>query len=539
MNLKVSFHDVSKKYSLTTSKKEKIIDMFFPNKSKSSFYGVRNISFDVLEGETIGFVGINGSGKSTMSNLLARMIPPTSGEIDMDGQPSLIAIAAGLNNSLTGKDNIYLKCLMMGFTKKEIEEMYDSIVEFADIGEFIDQPVKNYSSGMKSRLGFAISIHNDPDILIIDEALSVGDQTFYQKCVDRINEFKKQGKTIFFVSHSIGQIEKICDRVIWMHYGELKMFDETKVVVAEYKKFIDRFNKLTKEEKATYQSRHKEGRKRPLESKDNSSRLISKSSKSRKGNTTGIMSKIQLSILAVMMLLSGASLFIDQPLKMIASAKLFTKEAVTVNDSENDQSVKETVWEKVNTEGIILNEETTLYTDDSLKKAAELKLSFGNSVGFIAQNANVAKIEYENEQYFINKEEVSSINRESGEVITSRFAPHFSETVQSSYEFLLAFMGSSAIDLEENVNGGEMTEIQGQSALFLPYEDIYYLIEQDKVTGIVINDIEQMEPEAVNLMEDDVVYSNNKQQYFIRGKGFDYIINNKDNTITITDRSSL
>lgn len=299
MKPKVIFRDVSKKYSLYHSKLDKMKDIFLPDRSKKSFYALRNISFEVYEGESIGIIGINGSGKSTLSNLLAQVIPPSSGYMEINGETSLIAISAGLNGQLTGMENIKLKCAMLGMRPGEIKEITPKIIEFADIGDFINQPVKNFSSGMKSRLGFAISANTDPDVLIVDEALSVGDQTFYDKCINVMNQFKEAGKTIFFISHSVSQVKNFTDRALWIHFGEVKQFGDTKDVIAEYQKFIKEFGKLSDEGKKKYRIENLE------KQKVHSNEIVNTEVASREKNIAQVL---QFGFLFILFIISAITL---------------------------------------------------------------------------------------------------------------------------------------------------------------------------------------------------------------------------------------
>ncbi|MEO2574749.1 teichoic acids export ABC transporter ATP-binding subunit TagH [Clostridium tertium] len=244
--------NISKGYKMYSSSKEKLLDLILPKGAGKTFYALKDISFEVEKGEVVGLLGLNGSGKSTLSNILGGVSMPTSGEIEINGEASLIAIGIGMNNFLSGIENIELKALMMGYKKDEIEEIKQEIIDFADIGEFINQPLRTYSSGMRARLGFAISVYTNPDILVIDEALSVGDPTFTQKCLDKMNEFKESGKTIFFVSHSLQQVKQFCNKAIWLEYGRLREYGDVDLVLPKYQEYINKINKMSEVEKVEY-----------------------------------------------------------------------------------------------------------------------------------------------------------------------------------------------------------------------------------------------------------------------------------------------
>ena len=202
-------------------------------------YAFHDLNFDIKKGECVGIIGTNGSGKSTILKIITGVLNPTSGNVEIDGRISaLLELGAGFNMEYTGLENVYLNGTMIGFTKKEIDAKLDAILAFADIGEFIHQPVKTYSSGMFVRLAFAVAINIDPEILIVDEALSVGDVFFQTKCYKKFEEFKEQGKTILFVSHDLSSISKYCDRVVLLNKGVKLAEGRPKEMVDMYKKVL-------------------------------------------------------------------------------------------------------------------------------------------------------------------------------------------------------------------------------------------------------------------------------------------------------------
>jgi ABC-type polysaccharide/polyol phosphate transport system ATPase subunit len=234
----IKFDHVTKQFSKLSQKtfKEFIPALFRGEKTAESFTALDDISFEIKKGETVGIIGPNGSGKSTILKLVAGVMSPTSGQISVHGNISpLIELGAGFHPELTGRENIYLNGAILGLSQKEITANFNSIVEFSELQEFIDQPVKHYSSGMYMRLAFAVAVHTHPEILIVDEILGVGDQAFQEKCFAKMEEFKKsQDITILFVSHSLGQVENFCTRCIYINNHHLQYDGQPKTAVQIY-----------------------------------------------------------------------------------------------------------------------------------------------------------------------------------------------------------------------------------------------------------------------------------------------------------------
>ncbi len=237
----ICVENVDKIYKLYNRPLERVLDAFSlaGKKRYKEKYALKDVGMTVYQGETVGIIGTNGSGKSTILKMITGVLNPTKGSITVNGRISaLLELGAGFNMEYNGIENIYLNGTMMGFSKKEIDEKLDSILKFADIGDYVYQPCKTYSSGMFVRLAFAVAINIDPEILIVDEALSVGDVFFQAKCYQKFDEFKKMGKTILFVSHDLSSISKYCDRVVLLNQG-VKLGEGTpKEMIDAYKRVL-------------------------------------------------------------------------------------------------------------------------------------------------------------------------------------------------------------------------------------------------------------------------------------------------------------
>lgn len=237
MDLTIKFEKVEKYYLYTHQKtlKEMIQAIYKRNKTLERIHALKNINLEIKKGETVGVIGRNGAGKSTLLKLIAGVSQPTSGKIFVNGRVvPLIELGAGFHPELTGRENIFLNGVILGLSEKEIRSKIDQIIEFSEIKKFIDTPVKYYSSGMYMRLAFSVSVFVDPDILLVDEILAVGDNQFQTKCLKRMEEFKKNGVTIIFVSHSLETIKKFCQRVVYLRKGEIIADNQPEKVIDYY-----------------------------------------------------------------------------------------------------------------------------------------------------------------------------------------------------------------------------------------------------------------------------------------------------------------
>jgi lipopolysaccharide transport system ATP-binding protein len=254
----INVYNITKSYKLYDSPSDRVKEAFHPFRKKYHhiFNALNSVSFNVKKGEALGIIGRNGSGKSTLLQIISGILQPTLGTVEVNGRISaLLELGTGFNPEFLGRENVYINGSILGLSKAEIDERYESILGFADIGDFIEQPVKTYSSGMVLRLAFAVAINVDPQILVVDEALSVGDELFQRKCFSRIEQLRKNGTTILFVSHSGSTVVELCDKVILLDTGELIASGIPKKIVGKYQKLLfapeDKRDKIRNEIKET------------------------------------------------------------------------------------------------------------------------------------------------------------------------------------------------------------------------------------------------------------------------------------------------
>lgn len=245
--------DVSKRFLIHSEKRTSIKERFVrgrPPKARE-FWALKNASFDIPKGQTFGIIGHNGSGKSTALKVLTGVYRPTSGSVEVNGRVSaLLELGAGFHPELTGRENIRLNGSILGFSPKQVESMMDDIIDFSGVEEFIDTPVKVYSSGMYVRLGFAIAVKVDPEVLLVDEVIAVGDEQFQRKCFDYLYELRRKGASIVLVSHGMGQVEEMCDQVVWLDHGEVQQVGPARDVVRAY---MNRVNEAENSKQADLQ----------------------------------------------------------------------------------------------------------------------------------------------------------------------------------------------------------------------------------------------------------------------------------------------
>lgn len=246
-DLAISVRNVSRSYMLFNRPQDRLKHAIWRGRKKfyHDFWALKNVSFDVKKGESVGIIGRNGSGKSTLLQIITGILPPTGGEVLIRGRVvALLELGSGFNPEFTGRENIYLNGKIVGLSEKEMDERYEDIIAFADIGEFIDQPVKTYSSGMVVRLAFSVLAHVDPDVLIIDEALAVGDLAFQLKCTIHIKKLMEKGTTLLFVSHDPYTLKNLCRNALWLHQGVVRYIGDSIETVAQYQDFLKKADKV-------------------------------------------------------------------------------------------------------------------------------------------------------------------------------------------------------------------------------------------------------------------------------------------------------